>query len=397
MSHLFMKLSKKDSPRYVIEGDIKGCFDNIKHDHITETLQNWQVPNWINETIYEILKSKIFHEGQIYDSETGTPQGGVISPLLANVALTTLDNFCQKYRKTNPIVRYADDFIIVSDNHKMAQEIKEEIAEHLQNKVGLTLSKEKTKITHISEGFNFLGFSFKKHKNNKKNERWQYTLLIKPQAEKVKHILANCSEILSNHKASKQSSVIKLLNQQLVGWGMYYRHAVSSKQFNKVDFFLRKKLLHWAKRRHPNKSNRWVITKYFKRTKATKLHFTDKETDDRITILSKIPIKRFIKINNDHRIYNNDPITLIYWEKREYLNAFNQIESIKRSRLFSKQKGVCPHCKGIIKQQDIQEQGIHVHHVIPRSQSGTDNYSNLKLIHTECHREIHSKANNLVK
>jgi RNA-directed DNA polymerase len=95
---------------------------------------------------------------------------------------------------------------------------------------------------------------------------------------------------------------------------------------------------------------------------------------------------------NKNRVYNKDPEVIEYWNIREYLNAFNQIESIKRSRLFSKQKGICPHCKGTIKQQDIQEQETHVHHVIPRSNGGKDSYSNLRLLHTECHREIHSSS-----
>ena len=117
----------------------------------------------------------------------------------------------------------------------------------------------------------------------------------------------------------------------------------------------------------------------------------DKDWNNKIPSIARIPIKRFIKVNNDYRVYNNNPTNLAYWEKREYLNAYNQIESVKRSRLFSKQKGKCPHCNGIISQQNIQDSETHVHHVIPKSQSGTDSYSNLKLLHSECHREIHTK------
>ena len=388
MQHLFFKLSRKDCYRYVIEGDIKGCFDNINHEHILETLLKWQTPKWAVENITRILKSKIFHNGQVYDSDTGTPQGGVISPLLANVALTTLDNLCENLgsKWTNPIVRYADDFIITCKNENEGKEIKEIIAEHLQVKVGLTLSEEKSKITHISKGFDFLGFNFRKYKD-KDIEK----LLIKPQKGKVLNLLQNCKEILDNHKTTKQNVVINLINPKLIGWAMYYRHVSSKKVFTKVDRAIWQKLLRWAKRRHNDKSTKWVLKRYFHTNNGTKHQFMDKDWNNKIPSIARIPIKRFIKVNNDHRVYNNDPTTLEYWNKREYLNAYNQIESVKRSRLFPKQKGKCPHCKGIISQQDIQDSETHVHHVIPKSQGGTDSYSNLRLIHSECHREIHAR------
>ena len=388
MQHLFFKLSRKNCYRYVIEGDIKGCFDNINHEHISETLLKWQTPKWAIENITRILKAKIFHNGQVYDSDTGTPQGGVISPLLANVALTTLDDLCENLgsKWTNPIVRYADDFIITCKNENEGKEIKETIAEHLLEKVNLTLSEEKSKITHISKGFDFLGFNFRKYK-----DRDIEKLLIKPQKEKVLNLLQNCKEILDIHKTTKQNVVISLINPKIIGWAMYYRHVSSKKVFTKVDKAIWQKLLRWAKRRHNNKSTKWVLDRYFHTNNGTKHQFMDKDWNNKIPSIARIPIKRFIKVNNDYRVYNNNPTNLAYWEKREYLNAYNQIESVKRSRLFSKQKSKCPHCKGIISQQNIQDSETHVHHVIPKSKGGTDSYSNLRLIHSECHREIHAK------
>ncbi len=392
MSQLFVKLAREDRPRYVLEGDIKGCFDNIKHEHIIETLNEWQVPKWATETIQKMLKSEIFHNGEVYDSETGAPQGGVISPLLANVALTTLDDFCNKFgtRKSNPIVRYADDFVIVCRNEPEAKQIQEEIAEHLFTKVGLTLSEEKTKITHIHKGFDFLGFNFRKYKTEIKGGKVKYNLSIRPEKEKVNNLLGECKEILDSHKTATQENIILLLTPKLMGWAMYYRHVVATRTFSRVDGKLWDKLYKWAKRRHPNKSNGWIINRYFQRTSERKSHFVDRETNTKLPTLGKIPIKRFVKVNSKFRVYDRNPETLEYWNKREYLNAFNQIESVKRGRLFANQRGKCPHCKGIITQEDIQRQETHVHHVIPRSDGGTDNYSNLRLLHTECHREIHS-------
>jgi RNA-directed DNA polymerase len=393
MSQLFLKLAKEDRPRYVLEGDIKGYFDNIKHEHIIETLDKWLVPRWATETIRRILKAGIFHNGEVYDSETGTPQGGVISPLLANVALTTLDDFCNKFgtKKSNPIVRYADDFVIVCRSEPEAKEIKEGIAEHLLNKVGFTLSEEKTKITHIYKGFDFLGFNFRKYPTKMKGGKVKYTLSIRPQKEKVNNLLEDCKEILDSHKTATQQNIILLLTPKLVGWAMYYRHVVATRTFSRIDGKLWDKLYRWAKRRHRNKSKGWIMNKYFQRTSERKSHFVDRETNVKLPTLGKIPIKRFIKVNNNFRVYNRDPETRDYWNKREYVNAFNQIESVKRGRLFTNQRGKCPHCKGMITQEDIQRQETHVHHVIPKSEGGTDSYSNLRLLHTECHREIHAK------
>ena len=398
MSQLFIKLSRDNAPRYVVEGDIKGCFDNINHEHITNTLQDWAIPQWTAKYITQALKSGIFYDGQVYDSETGTPQGGIISPLLANVALTTLDELCRTFhprkhdkRKTNPIVRYADDFVIVSRSRSEAEEIKRKVSEHLKEVTGLTLSQEKTKITHITKGFNFLGFNFKKYKKLTKGGKVKHTLIIQPQKEKVQQFLKNCKEILNNHKTLPQGQVIKILNPKLRGWGMYYRHVISARTFSVVDGKLWNQLYYWAKKRHPNKSKRWVLRKYFQKSVYRKSHFIDKETDEKLFLLSTIPIKRFIKVNNQYRVYDGNPETLKYWDKREYLNAYDQLDTVQRRKLYRKQKGKCPHCNGRILQKDIEERSIHVHHVKPVSEGGKNNYSNLRLIHADCHREIHSK------
>ena len=413
-AQLFNKLVHKRSPRYIIEGDIKGCFDNINHEHIIETLLKWKVPKWTTEIINKWLKTNIFHNGEVYDSETGTPQGGVISPLLANVALTTLDDFCFKnygytdYQKNriyqiSPLVRYADDFIITCKSELEAKQIKKEIAIHLKEKVGLTLSEEKTKITHITQGFNFLGFNFRKYQNKgkrrthlKKNktikDKWDdYILLIKPEKAKIKNLLQECKEVLKSSKTVTQKVIILLLNPKLRGWAMYYRHVVSKEVFNRIDYEIWWKLFHWSKRRHPNKSKSWIIQKYFSQIKgkSSKI-FRDKETNSEICELSRIPIRRFIKVDNSKRVFDSNPDTQKYWQDREYINAYKQIDSVKMRRLYESQKGICPHCKGQMTLRQIQKSLLHTHHIKPRSKGGNNNYSNLQLIHAECHREIHA-------
>lgn len=410
-AHLFKKLGRTTSPKHVIEGDIKGCFDNIKHEHIINTLLEWQVPKWATEIINNILKTDIFHNGEVYDNDTGTPQGGVISPLLANVALTSLDNFCQetygykqweKERGTylvNPMIRYADDFIIVCKSESKAKEIKKGIAKHLSETIGLTLSDEKTKITHIKQGFNFLGFNFRKYKPKgksrspiKKSKTSEYVLLIKPEKEKVINLLRSIKEELDMNKTATQRAVIHILNPKLRGWAMYYRFVSSKRIFAKIDHEVWQKTFWWTKRRHPNKSKKWIIRKYFSgRLNNRKLVFKDTESESDIFTLASIPIKRHVLVNGKIRVYDQNPQSIEYWKKREYTNAFKQIESVGRNNLYKRQKGICDYCNNTITETDIKVSEIHVHHMKPRSLGGNESYSNLKLLHSECHRELHAK------
>ena len=408
IEQLFNKLSKNGSPQYIVEGDIKGCFDNIDHEHIVKTLSNWKVPIWALELTLKMLKSNIFHNGEVYDNETGTPQGGVISPLLANVALTSLDNFCfklygsasygngRKY-KNNPIVRYADDFVIICKQYRIAQQVKKEISEHL-SEYGLTLSDSKTNITHITTGFNFLGFNIRKYpdretyKKAKSCRKWEnHKLLIKPQKEKVVQLLDSCGKVLTANKTAKQDSVISILNPKLNGWAMYYRFVVSKEIFNTIDYHLWWKLFSWAERRHSNKSRGWIINRYFSRVESLKKVFSDNKTETHIFRLSTIPIKRFVRLNNKYRVFENSLESREYWEKREVKNAFNQIFSVKVSMLFNKQQGTCVYCHDLITKEQVANREIHAHHTLPRSFGGSDSHSNLKLLHQECHRELHTK------
>ena len=391
--HLHVKLSREACPRYVIEGDIKGCFDSIKHEHIIQTLRNWLVPKCGLEVIKQILKSDIFHDGQVYDSESGTPQGGLISPLLANVALTSLDYYCEQFgsRKSNPIVRYADDFVIVSRSELEAIEIKEQVAEHLKETSALILSEEKTKITHITKGFDFLGFNLMKQKTLTQGGKVKYVLRTQPQKEKVKDFLLDCKRMIKRNATLQQSSLISLLSPKIIGWGMYYRHVSLATRLHKADARLWEMLYRWGLRRHPKKSKRWVLDRYFTKVPNTKIwRFGERETNNFLPRIGKIVRKRFVKINNDYRVYDSCPKTIEYWNKREFLNAYDQIDSVKRKKLFSKQEGKCFHCKGSFNEDDILKQETHIHHVIPRTKGGTDNHSNLRLLHAECHREIHN-------
>lgn len=248
IGHLYQKLCKRSSKQWVIEGDISGCFDNISHEHILNTLKSWHVTNNIINIIEKMLKSKILFNDMLHDVDTGTPQGGILSPMLANVALTALDDYCKRNFGTlkrrskkqggnytiNPIVRYADDFVIVCKSKQEAIDIKEKIATFLMDNIGLELSSEKTNITHISEGFDFLGFNIRKytHKSSRSKYHQRGQLLIKPQKEKVINFLSRIQGLLDNNKTAKQESITYMINPMLQGYAMYNRFAVSKKTFS---------------------------------------------------------------------------------------------------------------------------------------------------------------------
>ena len=252
-------LSKEVSPQWILEGDIKGCFDHISHQWLLDNIPTDKV------MLCKWLESGFVFNRQLFPTEEGAPQGGIISPTLANMALDGLqamlaENF--KLRRTkmgyfNPmvnLVRYADDFIITcSDREILESQIKPAVSEFLQAR-GLTLSEEKTKITHIDEGFDFLGFNVRKYKG---------TLLIKPSKKNVKEFLAKIKAIIRKNQAIRQDKLIGLLNPVITGWGNYYKGCVAAKTFKNADAQIFYKLWAWALRRHRHKGKKWVYNRYF--------------------------------------------------------------------------------------------------------------------------------------
>jgi len=415
IGHLFNKLGQKSAKQWVLEGDIRGCFDNISHEHILQTLKTWEVREGIINIIERMLKSKILFKDMTQNVDTGTPQGGILSPMLANVALTALDNYCHKNfgehmtrsKKRggnyiqNPIIRYekplrlsaslrADDFVIVCKTEHEAEFIKGKIATFLLDSIGLELSNEKTKITHTADGFDFLGFNIRKYTQKSPKSKYHSIgkLLIKPQKEKVINFLRKIKEVLSNNKTAKQESIIHRLNPMLQGFGMYYRFAVSKKTFSTIDTRLWQKLWRWAKRRHPKKPKKWIMRKYFT-TITPKWVFISETGEKKIRKMASIPIVRFVMIKTGMRVHDDDKETREYWQKRVYTNALSQVYTVKTEKLMKSQKGICPCCGNPITRDDIADSKVHAHHMLPRSKGGTVKLNNLRLLHQDCHVLAH--------
>jgi len=376
IEHLFNFYAKKGSKQWVLEGDIRGCFDNISHEHILRTLKAWDVKRSIRNIIERMMKAKVLFNDITENVDTGTPQGGILSPMLANVALTALDDYCEKkfgihVRRSkkeggnyirNPIIRYADDFVIVCKSKYEAEFIKGKIATFLKENIGLELSNEKTKITHTADGFDFLGYNIRKYTEKSPRSKYHYVgkLLIKPQKEKVINFLRRITEVLNNNKTAKQESIIHMLNPMLQGFGMYYRFTVSKKNFSAIDSSLWHKLWRWAKRRHPKKSKKWIMKKYFT-TVTPKWVFKDKTGNKKIKKTALIPIVRFVMLKMGMRIHADDKETRKYWQKRVYTNALSQVYSIKVEKLMKTQKGICPCCGDPITRDDIADSKVHAH------------------------------------
>ena len=336
--------------RWFIEGDIKGCFDHISHQWLLDNIPTDKV------MLCKWLESGFVFNRQLFPTEEGAPQGGIISPTLANMALDGLqamlaENF--KLRRTkmgyfNPmvnLVRYADDFIITcSDREILESQIKPAVSEFLQAR-GLTLSEEKTKITHIDEGFDFLGFNIRKYKG---------TLLIKPSKKNVKEFLAKIKSIVRKNQAIRQDKLIGLLNPVITGWGNYYKGCVAAKTFKNADAQIFYKLWAWALRRHRHKGKKWVYNRYFLSKKGRAWTFgmmlknNGKPFPYTLKYLSDIDTKtKPIKIRSKANPF--DPEWRPYFEMR---NRMKMLSSLKGKqgflRMWEKQNQRCPLCGEII-------------------------------------------------
>jgi RNA-directed DNA polymerase len=265
LEQCFTVLARRDSPEWVLEGDIEACFDRIDHDWLQKHVPLTRSP------LAAWLKAGYLERHVLHPTEEGTPQGGIISPVLANLALDGLEAklaaaFPKGRRGCPPAkvnyVRYADDFVITGSSRELLEtQVRPLIAAFLQER-GLRLSPEKTVITHIRDGFDFLGQNVRKYGGNRA-EHGSGKLLIKPSRKNIRTFLANVRKTVNSHKQATADHLIGRLNPQIAGWANYHRTAVSKAIFARVDHHLVGILWRWAKRRHPNKNRAWIKAKYF--------------------------------------------------------------------------------------------------------------------------------------
>ncbi|ELB2150453.1 group II intron reverse transcriptase/maturase [Vibrio parahaemolyticus] len=292
IAQCFKCLAMKRSAQWVLEGDIKACFDKIGHQ--------WLINNIAidKRMLEQWLKSGFMDKGLFYRTDEGTPQGGVISPTLMLMTLAGLEQrikstALKKGARAN-FIGYADDFVVTCASKEVLEnDIKPLIADFLAER-GLTLSEEKTHITHISRGFDFLDFNHRKYKGK---------LLIKPSKSNTLLFLSNLRELIKKHATIPVNDLIKLINPKLRGWSNYYRHCVAKQVFGYVGHKLFHTLWHWAKRRHPTKSRTWIALKYFiNRQGQWQFHgwqkIMDMDCQFNLFQIAKVPIERHVKIRS---------------------------------------------------------------------------------------------------
>lgn len=287
----FISLARSYSAKWVLEADIKACFDKISHSWLMEhvIMDKSMLAQW--------LKSGYVENDLLLVTESGTPQGGIISPIFANITLdgleATIKAATKGLNKVNT-VRYADDFIVTADSPEILTERVRPAVNVFLAERGLTLSEEKTHITHINTGFDFLGFNVRKYKDK---------LLIKPAKVNIKSVLAKLREIIKSNPTIKANLLIQKLNPVIRGWCNYFRHVVSKKCFANIDYQVSKMLFKWIKRRHKSKNTAWIKRKYFTTENLNHWRFFGSYRDNDGVIQKRLlylagstKIKRHIKI-----------------------------------------------------------------------------------------------------
>lgn len=381
----FTSLNKSKSPQWILEGDIKGCFDHISHEWLLDTIP------MDTQVLAKWLKCGFVETKKLFPTVEGTPQGGTISPVLMNMTLDGLERVLKDrfptrkklngkthFNKMN-FIRYADDFVITGETPAfLRNDVLPVVREFLQER-GLTLSEEKTVITHIDDGFNFLGQNVRKY-NGK--------LLIKPSKSAVKSFLAKVRAITKDNKMVTQELLIRKLNPVIRGWVNYHRYVVSSETFRWVDHQIYKCLWQWAKRKHKNKGHRWIARKYWhsigtrKWTFAVQLNKNAQNQEPQYLTLeyaTNTKIIRFKKIVAEANPF--DERWDGYFEERDGEKMLNSTKG--REKLLSiwrKQNRCCPVCHDRI----TSETGFRTHTLI---QNGKRKL--MVMVHPECHKKLH--------
>ena len=391
-------LSIRYKSKYVLDADISKCFDRINHDKL---LSKSQVFPKVRRQLKAWLKAGIIDNQKTLFPTEGTPQGGICSPLLANIALHGMETRIKEYAatlkghkakniKAISLIRYADDFLIIHEDLNVIKNCQEIICEWL-GQIGLEINQEKTKIKHTlneyegnKPGFDFLGFNIRQYPvgkyqsgKNTSGNTLGFKTIIKPSKEKVLEHYHKLADIIDNHKAASQHVLIAKLAPVIIGWSNYYRTVCSKETYSRVNHLLFWKLQRWGYRRHPNKSKTWVNQKYWHTIGMNNWRFSCKLGDLNyvLPMHQETKIVRHIKVKGDASPYDGNNT---YWASR-----MGKHPEVKNSiaRLLKKQKGKCNYCNLTFKTEDKIERD----HIIPRQAGGNKLKDNLQLIHKHCH------------
>jgi len=388
--------------KYVLDADIKGCFDNIDHQALLEKLRTYPA---MRRLVKGWLKAGVMDGLELSPTQTGTPQGGVVSPLLANIALYGMEEaLVNAYmegkralsaRQSAPkLIRYADDFVVLHPQEAEVLQAQHLIATWLQG-IGLELKPSKTRLSHTLKeyqgnvGFTFLGFTIRQypvgrtHTGASRGKPLGFKTLIKPSKEGVQRHLQALRRILQRSQSLSQEELIDQLNPVIYGWTLYYRTVVSKKQFTGCDYLLTRMLWQKMTRKHPKKSAKWVKEQYWRTVKGNAWTFATPEESTRQTLRwhAATPIHRHIKVKGRASPFDGN---LLYWAKRL---KDHPLTKTTLGRLLQKQQGKCRWCELLFREEDQ----IEIDHLTPKSEGGGEELSNKFALHRHCHDQRHAK------
>jgi RNA-directed DNA polymerase len=373
--------------QWIVDADIQGAFDHIAHRPLLCALGLF--PG--RRLIAQWLKAGVVEGTTFHPTEEGSPQGGVVSPLLMNIALHGMETALGityhpngVLKSARALVRYADDSVILCESEEDAKQAKEDLARWLLPR-GLTLSEDKTRIVHLTEGFDYLGFNVRRYPTPQTTKAgWK--LLIKPSAKSIQGFKARLRQEWRSLRGKPIRQVIQQLNPIIRGWSNYFRIGVAKDTFHTLDYWMWYRSVRWAKYMHPHKSMGWIKHRYFgpwKEGSADQWVFGDGQRRGYLLRLAWTPIRRHILVKG--RSSPDDPALQDYWQERrgkQYLTL------PKVQQGYAKwQNGRCWHCGTSL----YNDEELHIHHLVPRSRGGSDAPSNKRLVHLLCHQQIHAK------
>ncbi len=389
IARIYLISRPNKNKKWVVDADVTGAFDNIQHETVLDALRGFPGKRLIKAW----LKAGIMQKQKWSQTEIGTPQGGVISPLLLNIALHGMEQAVgvkwRKHKHTSnlqgprALVRYADDFIIFAESEADAHQAKADITHWLQER-GLTLNEEKTRITHLKDGFNFLGFNVRHYPVTNTKTGWK--LLIKPTPEAVHSFIHRLKQEWRALVGQNADRVVSKLNPILRGWGNYFRIGISQEIFTGIDNWMFQRECRWINHTHPNKGNRWKRKTYFgRRAEGRNDHWVFGGEQYYVLKLRWIPIQRHQMVVFDYSPDNPDLAR--YWNKRNQRKTY-RLPTRRQRALAKRQQGRCPHCHDSLH----NDEELQTHHIIPQAKGGQDIMRNLELVHRDCHRQKHYKA-----
>ncbi|WP_276733795.1 group II intron reverse transcriptase/maturase [Bacillus sp. (in: firmicutes)] len=393
---IFSAICKK--PKYVLDTDIAKCFDRINHQALLDKINTYPT---LRRQIKAWLKSGVIDNNLFVKTTEGTPQGGTISPLLANIALhgmeerirVAIPQKSQPFRRKKPnLIRYADDLVILHAELEVIQKCQQVLREWLTD-MGLELKPSKTRITHTlnqlgdeQPGLDFLGFTIRQFPVGKCHSgkdhlgnQLGFKTIIKPSKESVNRHYRQVSEMISAYKNAPQVGLISKLNPLIRGWSNYYSAVVSKEVFSRLDHLITQRLITWGRSRHPNKGIHWVVRKYWKTNGNNTWSFatTQKGLHSTIELVQykETPIIRHIKVKGNASPYDGN---LVYWSTR--MGKHPEMPKTTAT-LLKRQLGKCQLCGLMLRDGDK----LNIDHIIPLSQGGKYTSNNLQLLHKHCH------------